>query len=56
MRDFLLAVFGFAFASMGTQPTGGSGGSPPPGEWILQDGTWNDSGVWVDTATWNDGA
>ena len=27
----------------------------PASNWILADGTWNDSGEWVDTATWNDG-
>ena len=27
----------------------------PDGVWILEDGTWNDSGVWIDTALWNDG-
>jgi len=30
-------------------------GPPPVVEWILEDGTWNDSGVWVDSDTWNDG-
>lgn len=25
------------------------------GDWILTDGTWDDSGVWIDTETWNDG-
>jgi hypothetical protein len=22
--------------------------------WILADGTWNDSGIWIDSETWND--
>lgn len=25
------------------------------GDWILTDGTWDDSGIWIDTETWNDG-
>ena len=25
------------------------------GDWILEDGTWDDSGTWIDTSTWNDG-
>ena len=24
------------------------------GEWILEDGTWNDDGIWDDSNTWND--
>lgn len=24
------------------------------GEWILENGTWNDNGYWIDTETWND--
>lgn len=24
--------------------------------WILTDGTWDDTGGWVDSAEWNDGA
>jgi hypothetical protein len=24
--------------------------------WILKDGTWDDTGVWIDTETWDDGA
>ena len=23
--------------------------------WILKDGTWDDSGIWIDTETWEDG-
>lgn len=23
--------------------------------WILKDGTWDDSGIWIDTETWDDG-
>lgn len=26
------------------------------GDWILEDGTWDDTGIWIDTETWNDGA
>ena len=27
---------------------------PPVGDWILEDGTWNDDGIWIDSAIWKD--
>ena len=29
--------------------------STPGDNWILLDGTWDDTGVWRDQAEWNDG-
>jgi hypothetical protein len=29
-------------------------GTPNITNWILFDGTWNDSGIWVDSENWND--
>ncbi len=55
MRDLLLAVFGFMFGTMGTQPAPAVT-SGPTSNWILRDGAWRDAGVWEDTATWDDGA
>ena len=31
------------------------GESTPPGNWILEDGTWNDNNFWIDSDIWNDG-
>jgi hypothetical protein len=33
---------------------GGGGGDLPEGQWLLQSGTWNDTGIWDDERTWND--
>lgn len=30
------------------------GPTPPPSNWILAGGFWNDSGVWIDAAAWED--
>lgn len=26
----------------------------PAAVWILENGTWNDDGIWIDSETWND--
>jgi hypothetical protein len=28
--------------------------TPPSTDWILENGTWNDSAVWIDDSLWED--
>jgi hypothetical protein len=34
--------------------TGVALGTAPP-VWVLETGSWNDGGIWIDTSNWNDG-
>jgi len=31
------------------------GSGPTPTNWILENGTWNDGGIWIDEDNWIDG-
>ena len=46
-------IHGKVFTKLEDMPLVSSGSIPLP-IWILDGGTWNDEGVWVDTESWED--
>jgi hypothetical protein len=45
---------GLSIPEVAIRVHGAGGGPPPPSDWILATGFWDDSGVWEDTAVWID--